>query len=137
MPNLYSRFHTLGIYPPAYCIIVKSRLSVSSQCLDDMGSFLTSSTAAIPLFRCFSASSEVWSIAIILKVRNEPPGRAECSCDLGEGTRIDNQLIGGFLSGLIWRLGLVLWIVLMIKAYQGTRYKLPWSGNLAEKRVGQ
>lgn len=65
------------------------------------------------------------------------PGRAECSCDLGEGTRTDNQLIGGFLSGLIWRLGLVLWIVLMIKAYQGTRYKLPWLGNLAEKRVGQ
>lgn len=27
----------------------------------------------------------------------------------------------------------VLWIVLMIKAYQGTMYKLPWAGNLAEK----
>lgn len=35
-----------------------------------------------------------------------------------------------------WIIGLltfVLWIVLMIKAYQGTKYKLPWAGNLAEK----
>ena len=39
-------------------------------------------------------------------------------------------------SGLIWLLWVVLWIVLMIKAYQGTRFKLPWSGDLAEKRVG-
>ena len=44
--------------------------------------------------------------------------------------------IGGFLSGLLALLGLVFWIVLMVKAYQGTKYKLPWSGNLAEKWVG-
>ena len=44
--------------------------------------------------------------------------------------------IGAFLIWLISLLGLVLWIVLMIKAYQGTEYKLPWSGNLAEKWVG-
>lgn len=31
----------------------------------------------------------------------------------------------------------VLWIVLMIKAYQGTMYKLPWAGNLAEKWAGE
>jgi uncharacterized membrane protein len=37
---------------------------------------------------------------------------------------------------LISVLGLVLWIVLMIKAYQGEKYKLPWAGNLAEKQVG-
>ncbi len=43
--------------------------------------------------------------------------------------------IGGFISWVIWALGLVLWIVLMVKAYQGTRYKLPWAGNLAEKWV--
>ena len=42
-------------------------------------------------------------------------------------------IIGGFLAGLISLLCLVLWIVLMVKAYQGKRYKLPWSGNLAEK----
>ena len=44
--------------------------------------------------------------------------------------------IGPFLGGLIWLLGVVLWIVLMVKAYQGTKYKLPLSGNLAEKWVG-
>ncbi len=44
--------------------------------------------------------------------------------------------IGGVLAGLISVLGFILWIVLMIKAYQGTRYKLPWSGNLAEKWAG-
>jgi len=44
--------------------------------------------------------------------------------------------IGQVFSGLIWLLWVVLWIILMIKAYQGTRYKLPWSGDLAEKRVG-
>ncbi|MDD2471845.1 MAG: DUF4870 domain-containing protein [Dehalococcoidales bacterium] len=27
----------------------------------------------------------------------------------------------------------ILWIILMIKAYQGNHYKLPWAGDLAEK----
>ncbi len=40
------------------------------------------------------------------------------------------------LSPLIGLLGVALWIVLMIKAYQGKMYKLPWAGNLAEKKVG-
>ena len=40
------------------------------------------------------------------------------------------------LSPLLGLLGVVLWIILMIKAYQGTRYKLPWSGDIAEKKVG-
>ena len=43
---------------------------------------------------------------------------------------------GIVLGWLISLLGFVLWIVLMVKAYQGTMYKLPWSGNLAEKWVG-
>ena len=43
---------------------------------------------------------------------------------------------GWFLSSVIWILWFVLWIILMIKAYQGIMYKLPWSGDLAEKRVG-
>jgi uncharacterized membrane protein len=29
--------------------------------------------------------------------------------------------------------GLVLWILLMIKAYQNEKFKVPWLGNLAEK----
>ena len=45
-------------------------------------------------------------------------------------------VIGGFIVWIIWLLSLVLWIVLMVKAYQGTKYKLPWVGNVAEKQVG-
>ncbi len=30
-------------------------------------------------------------------------------------------------------IGFALWVVLMVKAYQGEKYKLPWVGNLAEK----
>lgn len=38
-----------------------------------------------------------------------------------------------------WILGFlafVLWIILMVKAAQGTKYKLPWAGDFAEKRSG-
>ena len=38
---------------------------------------------------------------------------------------------------LIWILSVVLWIVLMVKAYQGVVFKLPVSGNMAEKWTGQ
>ncbi len=37
------------------------------------------------------------------------------------------------LSWIIAILGFVLWIVLMIRAYQGERYKLPIAGDIAEK----
>lgn len=43
--------------------------------------------------------------------------------------------IGWILGWLISILGLILWIMLMIKAYQGQRYKLPWAGDFAEKWV--
>ena len=36
------------------------------------------------------------------------------------------------LSGI---LAFVLWIVLMVKAYQGERYKLPWAGDVAERYI--
>ena len=39
-------------------------------------------------------------------------------------------------NGIIGLLAFVLWIVLMVKAYQGTKYKLPWAGDFAEKRSG-
>ncbi|MFC2056709.1 DUF4870 domain-containing protein [Chloroflexota bacterium] len=45
-------------------------------------------------------------------------------------------VIGGFFSGVISVLGFILWIVLMVKAVQGTKYKLPWAGDFAEKRSG-
>ena len=34
---------------------------------------------------------------------------------------------------MLYILGFVLWIVLMVKAYQGERYRLPVVGDLAEK----
>jgi uncharacterized membrane protein len=37
------------------------------------------------------------------------------------------------LNWLVNLLTLVLWVLLMVKAYQGERYKLPWVGNIAEK----
>ncbi|MEM3653902.1 MAG: DUF4870 domain-containing protein [Candidatus Bathyarchaeia archaeon] len=42
-------------------------------------------------------------------------------------------LFGWVISGLIGLLSLVLWIVLMLKAYQGENYKLPVVGEIAEK----
>ena len=41
--------------------------------------------------------------------------------------------VGAIVSGLLSILAVVLWIVLMVKAYQGERYKLPWAGEIAEK----
>ena len=40
-----------------------------------------------------------------------------------------------FMWPLVGALGFVLWIVLMIKAYQGVLYKLPVIGDLAENWV--
>ena len=45
-------------------------------------------------------------------------------------------VLGVVLVGLIWVLCVVLWIILMVKAYQGTMFKLPWAGDLAEKKAG-
>jgi len=41
----------------------------------------------------------------------------------------------GFLTVIIFPLGVILWILLMIKAFQGEKYKLPWAGDFAEKQV--
>jgi uncharacterized membrane protein len=44
--------------------------------------------------------------------------------------------IGMVFGWLIGVLGFVLWVILMIRAYQGVKFKLPWSGDLAEKWAG-
>ena len=44
--------------------------------------------------------------------------------------------IGIVFSWLIGVVAFILWVVLMVKAYQGARYKIPWAGNLAEKLMG-
>lgn len=45
-------------------------------------------------------------------------------------------VIGFVIAWLAGPLAFILWIVLMYKAYQGEKYKLPWAGNLAERWVG-
>lgn len=42
-------------------------------------------------------------------------------------------ILGIMVSGLLSIAAVVLWIVLMVKAYQGEKYKLPWLGEIAEK----
>ena len=45
----------------------------------------------------------------------------------------------GWLTALLWPLiylaGVVLWIVLVMKAYQGQMFKLPVIGDMAEKQA--
>ncbi len=40
-----------------------------------------------------------------------------------------------YLSWIIWAISFVLWIILMIKAYQGEKFKLPVVGDIAEKHA--
>jgi len=42
-----------------------------------------------------------------------------------------------WFSGILSLVGLVLWILLMYKAFQGEMYKLPMVGDLAEKQVNK
>ena len=42
-------------------------------------------------------------------------------------------VIGVVIGGLLSLLSLVLWVLLMIKAYQGEFFKLPIAGDIAEK----
>lgn len=46
-------------------------------------------------------------------------------------------ILGWLLGLLIAPLALVLWIVLMVKAYQNQMFKLPYIGDIAEKQVDQ
>jgi uncharacterized membrane protein len=45
-------------------------------------------------------------------------------------------VLGILVNILIWPLSVVLWIVLMVKAYKGERYKLPVIGDFVEKQLG-
>lgn len=45
--------------------------------------------------------------------------------------------IGWLLGILISILGLILWILLMMKAYNGEMYKLPFVGDMAEQKSQQ
>lgn len=43
--------------------------------------------------------------------------------------------IGGILGTLFGLAGLAIWIVLMVKAYQGETFKFPVAGDIAEKQA--
>ncbi len=42
-------------------------------------------------------------------------------------------IIGWILLPITWVASFVLWVILLIKAYQGERFKLPVAGDMAEK----
>jgi uncharacterized membrane protein len=46
-------------------------------------------------------------------------------------------IVGWVLGMLLGILAFVLWIILMMKAYQGVKYKLPVAGDFAEKQISQ
>ncbi len=44
-------------------------------------------------------------------------------------------VVGWMLIPVVYILELVLWILLMVKAYQGEKFKLPITGEMAEKNA--
>jgi uncharacterized membrane protein len=46
-------------------------------------------------------------------------------------------IIGGIISMLITPLALILWLLLMYKAFKGERFKLPVVGDFAEKQISK
>lgn len=46
-------------------------------------------------------------------------------------------VLGALVDSLLWIVGLILWIVLMYKAYQGELYKLPYIGKIADEQLSK
>lgn len=44
-------------------------------------------------------------------------------------------VLGAFVQMLLGPVGVILWIVLMVKAFQGERFKLPVVGDWAEEQL--
>lgn len=45
--------------------------------------------------------------------------------------------LGWGLIQLLWLLGFVVWLVCLVKTYQGEKFKLPVIGEIAEKQVNK
>jgi len=45
--------------------------------------------------------------------------------------------LGALVLNLVSLVSLVLWVVLMVKAFQGVRFKLPLAGDIAERLAGR
>jgi len=56
---------------------------------------------------------------------------------VGGGIGLTDFSFGWLLFSLISLVALILWIVLMVKAYQGERFKVPIAGDLAESFAGK
>lgn len=41
-----------------------------------------------------------------------------------------------YIGWVVPAVSFILWVVLMVKAYQGRKFKIPWAGNLAERWAG-
>ncbi len=46
-------------------------------------------------------------------------------------------VVGVFLVPIVQLVGFILWILLMVKAYQGEYFKLPFLGDIAEKNANK
>lgn len=46
-------------------------------------------------------------------------------------------LLNVIVSPLLWIVSLILWILLMVKAFQGETYKLPYVGKIAEDQLAK
>jgi uncharacterized membrane protein len=44
-------------------------------------------------------------------------------------------IVGGLLGLVVFIVSIVLWVLLMYKAYKGEKYKVPFAGDFAEKYV--
>ena len=44
-------------------------------------------------------------------------------------------ILGSIISFFMFPIGIVLWLLLMYKAYKGERYKLPYVGDFSEKQL--
>ena len=44
-------------------------------------------------------------------------------------------VVGGLLAVLVSPVSLIVWVLMMVKAYQGERYKLPVVGDWAEQQA--
>ena len=42
-------------------------------------------------------------------------------------------VVGLIIAWILGVISFILWVVLMFKASQGTKYKIPWAGDMAEK----
>jgi|WetSurMetagenome_2_1015567.scaffolds.fasta_scaffold16563_7 uncharacterized membrane protein len=46
-------------------------------------------------------------------------------------------ILGWIINIILGIIAFILWILLMVRAYNGKMYKVPWAGNFAEKQVNK